>query len=78
MCWSINHLGRLIMRRLFIFFFTILVLSSGCLAQFNRVEIGVNGLTCSQCSRGVETERRKLDFVRDVQLDLQHTRGRLL
>jgi copper chaperone CopZ len=44
-------------------------------AQFSKVEIGVNGLTCSQCSRTVEMSLRKLDFVADVQMNLQHTEG---
>ena len=44
-------------------------------AQFETVYIGINGLTCSQCSRTVEMKIRKLDFVADVQMNLEHTEG---
>ena len=47
-------------------------------AQFETVYIGVNGLTCSQCSRTVEMSIRKLDFVDDVQMNLQHTEGKII
>lgn len=46
--------------------------------QFETIYIGVNGLTCSQCSRTVEMSIRKLDFVADVQMNLQHTDGKIL
>ena len=46
-------------------------------AQFQTVYIGVNGLTCSQCSRTVEMSIRKLDFVGDVQMNLAHTESRM-
>ena len=44
-------------------------------AQFVSAEIGVNGLTCSACTRSVEMGIRKLDFVQDVQMDLENTKG---
>jgi len=47
-------------------------------AQFETVYIGVNGLTCSQCSRTVELNIRKLDFVADVQMNLEHTEGKIV
>lgn len=47
-------------------------------AQFETVYIGVNGLTCSQCSRTVEMRIRKLDFVADVQMNLQNTEGKII
>lgn len=47
-------------------------------AQFQTVFIGVNGLTCSQCSRTVEISIRKLDFVADVQMNLEHTEGKII
>jgi copper chaperone CopZ len=34
-------------------------------------EIGVNGLTCSMCSRSVELAIKKLDFVEGVEMDLE-------
>jgi copper chaperone CopZ len=47
-------------------------------AQIQSVSIGVNGLTCSQCSRTVEMSLRKLPFVEDVQMNLEHTVGRIV
>ena len=47
-------------------------------AQFQTIFIGVNGLTCSQCSRTVEISIRKLDFVADVQMNLEHTEGKII
>jgi copper chaperone CopZ len=44
---------------------------------FSWVEVGVNGLTCSQCTRSVEMSIRKLEFVEDVQMDLEHTNGKI-
>ena len=62
--------------------FSVLVLAL-CFAanvegQFQNVYIGVNGLTCSQCSRTVEMSIRKLDFVDDVQMNLEHTEGKII
>jgi copper chaperone CopZ len=45
-------------------------LASGSAAQFKSVTIGVDGLTCSSCSYGVEQSVRKLDFVKDFTPDL--------
>src|SRR5437764_4369182 len=39
-------------------------------AQIKSVTLGVDGLTCSSCSYGVEQALRKLDFVKDVKTDL--------
>ena len=58
---------------LFIFCF-----ASTASAQFETAYIGVNGLTCSQCSRTVELSIRKLDFVADVQMNLEHTEGKII
>lgn len=44
-------------------------------AQFTVIRVGVDGLTCSQCSRSVEMRLRKLDFIKDVQMDLANTRA---
>lgn len=43
---------------------------SNSAAQFKSVTIGIDGLTCSSCSYGVEQSVRKLDFVREVKTDL--------
>lgn len=44
-------------------------------AQFISATVGINGLTCSQCSRSVEIQLRKLPFVKDVKMDLEQTCG---
>ena len=46
-------------------------------AQLKKFELGINGLTCSQCSRNVEMSLRKLPFVQDVQMNLEHTEGEI-
>jgi len=46
-------------------------------AQIQSVQIGVNGLTCSQCSRSVEMSIRKLDFVKEVRMNLKNTEGEI-
>jgi hypothetical protein len=40
-------------------------------------DIGVNGLTCSMCSRSVEMSVRRLDFVDRVDMSLETTEGRI-
>ncbi len=57
--------------------FLSLILSISSYAQVGRIFIGVNGLTCSQCSRTVELEIRKLPFVKDVRMALENTEGEL-
>jgi copper chaperone CopZ len=42
-------------------------------AQFTTATLGINGLTCSQCSRSVEVALRKLPFVQSVNMNLQQT-----
>ena len=62
-------------------FVTLILLCSAlfpAMAQFETVYIGVNGLTCSQCTRTVEMRIRKLDFVADVTMNLQHTEGKIV
>ncbi len=45
--------------------------------QFKVVMFGVDGLTCSACSRSVEMQIRKLDFVDNVEMDLANTSGEI-
>lgn len=52
-----------------------LTITANCSAQFTSVELGVDGLTCSACTRTVEMSIRKLDFVKDVQMNLDNTKG---
>ena len=46
-------------------------------AQIGVVRIGVNGLTCSQCTRSVEKKLRQLPFVADVSMNLANTSGEI-
>ena len=41
------------------------------------IDVGVNGLTCSMCSRSVEMSIRHLDFVDSVAMSLERTEGRI-
>lgn len=47
-------------------------------AQFTEFRFGVNGLTCSQCTRSVEQQLKKLDFVEQVHMDLERTTGKII
>lgn len=47
-------------------------------AQFTSAEIGVDGLTCSACTRSVEMSIRKLGFVDSVAMNLEHTEGTVI
>lgn len=47
-------------------------------AQFASAEIGVDGLTCSACTRSVEMSIRKLSFVDSVSMNLEHTEGKII
>ena len=53
------------------------VLSTSSYAQISEVYIGVNGLTCSQCTRNVEMSLRQLPFVSDVKMSLEQTEGKI-
>jgi copper chaperone CopZ len=63
--------------KIFVFCLLLNLLAIGASAQFREARIGINGLTCSQCSRSVEIQLRKLPFVQDIQMDLEHTQGKI-
>ena len=46
-------------------------------AQFSFAQVGVNGLTCSQCLRSTEMALMKLDFVEKVEMELEKTEGKV-
>ncbi|MBC8110769.1 MAG: heavy-metal-associated domain-containing protein [Verrucomicrobia bacterium] len=46
--------------------------------QLLSVELGVNGLTCSQCTRSVEMSLRKLDFIENISMNLAETSGKII
>lgn len=47
-------------------------LSIVCSAQIQKANLGVNGFTCSLCARTVQKSLEKLDFVKDVNSDLNN------
>jgi len=49
---------------------TLLLVAFQSKAQFKSAELNVSGLTCSMCSFATEKALRTLDFVQDVQPDL--------
>jgi len=58
---------------------TLLALCSlqNLMAGISWVDIGVNGLTCSMCTRSVEMSIRRLDFVDTVVMSLEKAEGRI-
>ncbi len=46
-------------------------------AKVTSVQIGINGLTCSMCSRSVEMALKKLDFIEGIKMDLKQTQATL-
>ncbi len=52
-----------------------LVLNQFGYSKIVSAEIGVNGLTCSMCSRSTELAIKKLDFVESVEMDLEKAHG---
>lgn len=62
----------------FVLILLFMITGSATFAQFTSATLGVNGLTCSQCSRSVEVELKKLSFVQSVNMDLEHTKGTIV
>ena len=65
------------MKKTFLLFVLLFLSLAEMRAQFLWAEIGVDGLTCSACSRSVEMSVRKLDFVDSVVMNLEHTDGKV-
>jgi len=61
--------------------FKILILALNLVAltasgqEINQIKVGVNGLTCSACTRSVEMSLRQLDFIDSVAMSLENTEG---
>lgn len=51
--------------------------TTNLIAGIKWVDVGVNGLTCSMCTRSVEMSLRKLDFVDSVAMSLEAAEGRI-
>lgn len=58
-------------------FFFFCLFSSQVICQFSSVKIGVNGITCSACTKSVQTSIRKLPFVENVEMNLENTSGNI-
>lgn len=55
----------------------LLACSTATKAGIQWIEVGVNGLTCSMCTRSVEMSIRKLEFVDSVVMNLETTEGKV-
>jgi copper chaperone CopZ len=55
----------------------ILSLPQKSVAEITWIDVGVNGLTCSMCTRSVEMSILRLDFVDSVSMGLENTEGRV-
>jgi copper chaperone CopZ len=64
----------MLMKKAFIILFALLF-NQAIWAKVTSVQIGVDGLTCSMCSRSVEMAIKKLAFVEEVKMDLKQTQG---
>ena len=47
------------------------------LAQIKWIDVGINGLTCSLCTRSVDRSISRLEFVDSVSMSLENTEGRI-
>lgn len=43
--------------------------------EVEKMIIGINGLTCSQCSRSVEMQLKKIPYLTDINMDLAGTQA---
>ena len=62
---------------IFAFIMSSLAISVDTFAGIKWIDVGVNGLTCSLCTRSVEMSIRRLDFVDTVMMSLETTEGRI-
>ena len=56
-----------------IFFLSIIFSAEYSYSQLTKATIGVDGFTCSLCTKGVEGQFESLDFVKSVKADLKNT-----
>src|ERR1700744_3890006 len=73
---NFTNMTRLMLKR-FVFILLLAITMMPLHAQVISARVGVNGLTCSQCSRSVEMQLRKLSFVKNVNMNLKQTEGDL-
>jgi hypothetical protein len=65
------------LRFLVLFLLLTTAAATSSLGGIKWADVGVNGLTCSMCSRSVEMSVRRLDFVDRVEMSLETTEGRI-
>jgi copper chaperone CopZ len=63
--------------RFYIVLSVLSICASESFAGLKWVDVGVDGLTCSMCTRSVEMSLRRLDFVDSVVMSLENTEGRI-
>ena len=56
-------------------FLLMLIVKVAAAQNITQIKVGVNGLTCSACTRSVEMSLLRLDFVDSVQMCLENTEG---
>lgn len=60
------------MKKIFYFFIVLLLMGNTASAQFTKAELQAAGLTCSLCSKSVDAQLKKLDFIDSIHIDLAH------
>lgn len=66
------------MRKLLHILFLMLIGTCSAKADLLSIKIGINGLTCSMCSRTVEKSLLQLPFIDRVEMNLATTEARVL
>jgi copper chaperone CopZ len=61
------------MKRIFLLLTMTASLFSEGIAQISQIKVGVDGVTCSMCSKGTERSIKKLAFINNVVMDLNTT-----
>lgn len=61
-----------------VLYFACVALYTQALAQVDTVKIGVNGLTCSSCSKAVEEKLVRIPFVKSVIMNLNKNEATVL
>lgn len=59
--------------RLILGTFLLFLSASLSFSQIISFNLGIDGLTCSQCSKSVEMQLKRLDFVKSVEMELAST-----
>jgi cation transport ATPase len=63
---------------IWVLFLFLVLLCQTLMAQTQKVVVNISGLTCSQCSRSVEMQMKKLSFIERIEMDLKNTQAVLV